>query len=102
MEPDAPTADGHSSGSAPEGTREPLEDRIVHHLEHDLELVEDEAKHVGVAAARRILPVVGAVLVLAFLAWLLGRRLSDRAARAPECRRIRGSLLEVPRRRERR
>lgn len=86
MEPDAPTndplaTDDHSPGAAPEDTREPLEDRIVRHLEHDLELVENEAKDVGVSAARRILPVVGAVLVLAFLAWLLGRRLRDRAAR---------------------
>ena len=81
MEPDAPMTDGHSPGSAPEGTREPLEDRIAHHLEHDLELVEDEAKYVGAAAARRILPAVGVVLVLAFLAWLLGRRLRARAAR---------------------
>ena len=81
MEPDAPTTDGHSSGSAPEGTREPLEDRIVHHLEHDLEVVEEEAKEAGVAAARRILPAIGAVVLLAALAWLLGRRLRDRAAR---------------------
>jgi hypothetical protein len=44
-------------------------------------LVEDEAKYVGAAAARRILPAVGVVLVLAFLAWLLGRRLRARAAR---------------------
>jgi hypothetical protein len=59
----------------------PAEDLTVRRLEHDLELLEAEAKHVGIAASRRILPAVAAVLVLAFLAWFVGRRLRERAAR---------------------
>jgi hypothetical protein len=50
-------------------------------LEHDLEALRGEAVHVGERAAVRIAPFVIGTVVLAALAWLVGRRLRDRAAR---------------------
>jgi hypothetical protein len=43
-------------------------------LQRDLDYLEHEAAKAGKHLARKLAPVVAAVLVLALVAWLLGRR----------------------------
>jgi hypothetical protein len=50
-------------------------------LEHDIDLLETEAKHLGKSLARQLGPPAAAVVVLSVVAFIAGRRLRNRAAR---------------------
>ncbi len=90
MESSAPPPDGAPNGSEPAAPEtaapetaapETPHERHLRELEHDLEVLEETVEHAAVSALRRAIPVVIAVVVLAFVAYAIGRRLRDRAER---------------------
>ena len=58
-------------------------DANVRRLEHDIEVLEHEAKQISESIARRLLPPILGVVALSIAAFAAGRRMRNRAA---QCR----------------